>query len=201
MTYQKPKGTRDIFGLELERIEAINSIARRFFKNNGYEEIRIPTFEFAELFSRSIGETTDIVEKEMYTFEIDKRVYVLRPEGTASVLRAFIENKLSLPARFLYIGSMFRKERPQKGRYREFEQIGIELLGEPKPFYDAEVIDQAKRFLDVIGAREFYIEVNSIGCPKCRSVYKDILRNYLKPIINKICSDCQRRLEKNFLRV
>ena len=201
MTYQKPKGTRDIFGLELQRIEAVNNTARLFFEANGYEEIRTPTFEFAELFSRSIGEATDIVEKEMYTFEIDKRTYVLRPEGTASVLRAFIENKLSLPARFLYIGSMYRKERPQKGRYREFVQIGIELLGEAKPFYDAEIIDQAKRFLDIIGAKEFFIEINSIGCPKCRLVYKDKLRNYLQPEIDKICPDCRRRFERNFLRI
>jgi histidyl-tRNA synthetase len=201
MTYQKPKGTRDLFGFELERLETVNSIARKYFKKSGYQEIKIPTFEFATLFSRSIGETTDIVEKEMYSFEIDERVYVLRPEGTASVLRAFIENKLSLPARFLYIGSMFRKERPQKGRYREFEQIGIELLGESQPFYDAEIIEQAKRFLKNIGAEDFFIEINSIGCPKCRTAYKNILKNYLKPHMNTICNDCQRRFGKNFLRI
>jgi histidyl-tRNA synthetase len=201
MTYQKPKGTRDLFGHELERLETVNSIARHFFKKSGYHEIKIPTFEFATLFSRSIGETTDIVEKEMYTFEIDKRMYVMRPEGTASVLRAFIENKLSLPARFLYIGSMFRKERPQKGRYREFEQIGIELLGESQPFFDAEIIEQAKRFLEIINAQEFIIEINSIGCPKCRTAYKNILKSYLKPHMSTICIDCQRRFVKNFLRI
>ncbi|KPJ74190.1 hypothetical protein AMJ52_01530 [candidate division TA06 bacterium DG_78] len=174
--YQKPKGTRDLFGFELERLETVNSIARRFFKKSGYQELKIP-------------------------WVIDKRVYVLIPEGTASVWRAFIENKLSLPARFLYIGSMFRKERPQKGRYREFEQIGIELLGESQPFYDAEIIEQAKRFLEIIGAYDFFIEINSIGCPKCRSAYKNILKSYLKPHMNTICTDCQRRFGKNFLRI
>jgi len=201
MNYQRPKGTKDIFGMELQRFETVNGTARLFFRQNGYQEIRTPTFEFAELFSRSIGETTDIVEKEIYTFEVDKRVYVLRPEGTASVLRAFIENKLSLPARFLYVGSMYRKEKPQKGRYREFLQIGIELLGQGEPFYDAEVIDQGKRFLDLIGTKDVLIEINSIGCPECRSVYKDKLRYYLRPKINMICPDCQARFERNFLRI
>ncbi|MCK5258005.1 MAG: ATP phosphoribosyltransferase regulatory subunit, partial [Thermoplasmatales archaeon] len=149
MKYQKPKGTRDIFGRELQRTEAVCSTARLFFEQNGFEEIRTPTFEFAQLFDRSIGERTDIIEHEMYKFEINKKLYALRPEGTASVLRAFIENKLSLPARFFYIWSMYRREKPQKGRYREFLQIGIEILGEDKPFYDAEIIDQGKRFLNL----------------------------------------------------
>jgi len=201
MIYQKPKGTRDIFSKELKRIETINSAARFFFAYNGYQEIKTPIFEFAELFTRSIGESTDIVEKEMYTFEADKRLYVLRPEGTASVLRAFIENKLALPARFLYIGSMYRKEKPQKGRYREFLQIGIELLGEEGPFYDVETIDAAKRFLDLIMAKDYNIEINSIGCSKCRVKYKNELRDYLRPKINKICQDCQRRFDRNFLRI
>lgn len=201
MQYQKPKGTRDLFGRDLLRIEAVCYAARLFFEQNGYQEIRTPTFEFAQLFDRSIGENTDIVEHEMYKFEINKKLYTLRPEGTAPVLRAFIENKLSLPARFLYIWPMYRREKPQKGRYREFLQIGIELLGEDKPFYDAEIIDQGKRFLSLIGARDFFIEINSIGCPKCRTAYKDKLKNYLEPFFNKLCSNCQRRSERNFLRI
>lgn len=201
MKYQKPKGTRDIFGQELQRIEAVCSAARTFFERNGYEEIRTPTFEFAELFDRSIGERTDIVEHEMYKFEINKKLYALRPEGTASVLRAFIENKLSLPARFFYIWSMYRREKPQKGRYREFLQIGIEILGEEKPFYDAEIIDQGKRFLDLIGAKDFTIEINSIGCPKCRVIYKNKVKDYLEPNFNILCPNCQRRFERNFLRI
>ena len=201
MKYQKPKGTRDIFGRELQRTEAVCSTARLFFEQNGFEEIRTPTFEFAQLFDRSIGERTDIIEHEMYKFEINKKLYALRPEGTASVLRAFIENKLSLPARFFYIWSMYRREKPQKGRYREFLQIGIEILGEDKPFYDAEIIDQGKRFLNLIGAKDFTIEINSIGCPKCRAIYKNKLRDYLEPNFSNLCSNCQRRFERNFLRI
>ncbi|MEO0126255.1 MAG: histidine--tRNA ligase [candidate division WOR-3 bacterium] len=199
--YQKPKGTRDIYGQELERIELINQQARKFFKLNGFLEIKTPTFESVELFVRSIGEHTDIVEKEMYTFEHDEKLYVLRPEGTASVLRAVLENKINPPCRFLYIGQMFRKEKPQKGRYREFLQIGIELIGESAPFYDAECINLAKRFLNSIGATNFLIELNSIGCPACRQAYKRILNNFLQSKKDSLCADCQRRFEKNFLRI
>lgn len=201
MVYQKPKGTRDLFGSELKRIEAINAAARKFYTQHGYEEIKTPTFEFAQLFDRSIGEKTDIVEHEMYKFEINKKWYALRPEGTASVLRAVIENKLSLPARYLYIWHMYRRERPQKGRYREFLQIGIELLGEGEPFYDAEIIDLGNRFLHRVGARDFTIEINSIGCPKDRVLYRKKLKEYLQPTFNKLCPDCQRRFRSNFLRI
>ena len=199
--YQKPKGTRDLFGKELRRLVAMNAVARDFFGQNGYEEIRTPSFEFAALFDRSIGANTDIVEHEIYKFEVNKKLYALRPEGTASVLRALIENKLTLPARFLYICSMYRRERPQKGRYREFEQIGIELLGESKPYFDAEIIDQAKRYLDLIGARDYAIELNSIGCPDCRGKYRENLKEELKPNISRLCDDCRRRFERNFLRI
>jgi histidyl-tRNA synthetase len=199
--YQKPKGTRDLFGKELKRLEAMNAMARRFFGQHGYEEIRTPTFEFAALFDRSIGETTDIVEHEIYKFEMNKKQYALRPEGTASVLRAFIENKRPLPARFLYIYSMYRRERPQKGRYREFLQIGIELLGEKGPFYDAEIIEQGKRYLDLVGARDYFIELNSIGCPECRRAYREKLREYLQPHLSELCDDCRNRFERNFLRI
>jgi histidyl-tRNA synthetase len=199
--YQKPKGTRDLFGQELRRLEAMNASARDFFGRNGYEEMKTPSFEFAALFDRSIGATTDIVEHEIYKFEVNKKEYALRPEGTASVLRAFIENKITLPARFLYIGSMYRRERPQKGRYREFEQIGIELLGESKPFFDAEIIDQGKRYLDLIGARDYLIELNSIGCPDCRDRYREKLKDVLQPRLGDLCDDCRRRFEKNFLRI
>jgi len=201
MQFQRPKGTRDIFGLELKRIETVCRAARRFFGHSGYEEIRTPTFERAQLFDRSIGERTDIVEHEMYKFEVNKKLYALRPEGTAPVLRAFIENRLSLPARFFYIWPMYRREKPQKGRYREFLQIGIELLGEGEPFYDAEIIEQGKRFLYEIGARDFTIEINSIGCPKCRVLYKKKLGKYLEPYFRSLCANCQRRFEKNFLRI
>ena len=199
--YQKPKGTRDLLGRELQRLEAMNAAARRFFAQHGYEEIQTPSFEFAALFDRSIGATTDIVEHEIYKFEVNKKTYALRPEGTASVLRAFIENKLSLPARFLYLGSMYRRERPQKGRYREFRQIGIELLGEKGAFYDAEIIDLGKRYLDLVGASNYAIQLNSIGCPDCRTEYRKKLRAFLQPHLEVLCSDCRRRFERNFLRI
>lgn len=201
MAYQKPKGTRDIFGHELARIETVCQRARSFFDKHGYQEIRTPVFEYAELFVRSIGEHTDIVEKENYTFEISKRTYMLRPEGTASVLRAIIENKISLPQRFLYIEPMFRRERPQKGRYREFIQIGIEHIGEISPVFDAEMIEQGKQFLYSIGCKQFTIEVNSIGCPQCRAVYKKLLYNHLQSYSKQLCEDCIRRMERNFLRI
>jgi len=199
--YQKPKGTRDLFGRELQRLEAMNAVARAFFGQHGYEEIRTPTFEFAALFNRSIGETTDIVEHEIYKFEVKKKLYALRPEGTASVLRAFIENRMPLPARFLYIWSMYRRERPQRGRYREFLQIGIELLGEKGPFYDAEIIEQGKRYLELIGAKDYFIELNSIGCPDCRKNYRVKLAAYLKPYASEMCADCRKRFQRNFLRI
>lgn len=201
MRYQKPKGTRDIYGKELQRHEAVCHAARTYFEKNGYQEIKTPTFENADLFIRSIGEHTDIVAKENYTFEASKKAYMLRPEGTASVLRAIIENKIQLPCRFLYIGSMFRKERPQKGRFREFLQIGIELIGEGEAIYDAEMIEQGKRFLESIGASGFTIEINSIGCPKCRQEYKKLLNVYLGPKVDELCTNCRVRINKNFLRI
>ncbi len=201
MQYRRPRGTRDIFGKESKRLETLCHVARCFFEQHGYEEIKTPTFEIAQLFDRSIGERTDIVEHEMYKFKAGKYLYALRPEGTASVIRAFIENRLSLPARYLYIWPMYRRERPQKGRYREFLQIGIELLGEGKPYYDAEIIDQGKKFLQLVGARDFFIEINSIGCPECRRDYKDKLKVFLKPQFSKLCSKCKQRFEKNFLRI
>jgi len=201
MLYRRPRGTRDIFGEESKRIETVCHAARLFFEQHGFEEIKTPTFEIAQLFDRSIGETTDIVEHEMYKFKAGKYLYALRPEGTASVIRAFIENRASLPARYLYIWPMYRRERPQKGRYREFLQIGIELLGEGRPYYDAEIIDQGEKFLHLIGAKDFFIEINSIGCPECRSEYKNKLRAFLEPHFRKLCSKCKQRFERNFLRI
>jgi histidyl-tRNA synthetase len=201
MQYQKPKGTRDIFGRDLARHEKVCGEARDYFSKNGYEEIRTPTFENANLFVRSIGAHTDIVEKEDYTFEAGKKTFMLRPEGTAAVIRAIIENKIPLPCRLFYIEPMFRKERPQKGRYREHVQIGIEMIGEDGALYDAEIIEHGKKFLESMGAQDFFIEINSIGCPDCRKKYKELLKKYLKPKTGLLCSNCQVRLEKNFLRI
>jgi histidyl-tRNA synthetase len=182
-------------------MRAVCDAGRAFFKKQGYSEIITPTFEFADLFTRSIGEHTDIVEKETYTFAVGKKIYELRPEGTASVLRALIENKIPVPARFMYIEPMYRKEKPQKGRYREFLQIGVELIGEGEPLYDAEMIEQGKRFLDSVGAENVSIEINSIGCPACRAQYKEVLCAYLATHSTGLCDDCRRRLQRNFLRI
>lgn len=171
----------------------------------GYREIRTPIFESTELFTRSVGEETDIVQKEMYTFN-DKggRSLTLRPEGTAPTIRAFIENSMindGLPQRFYYIGPMFRYERPQAGRLRQFHQFGIELIGSAEPLADVEVIQLAKSFLDSLGLNSYKIYVNSIGCPKCRVQYKNALKEYYSEHYGEICEDCKKRFQSNIMRL
>lgn len=181
--------------------QVIRDVCKRF----GYSEIRVPIFEHTEVFQRGIGETTDIVEKEMYTF-VDKggRSITLRPEGTASVVRTYLEHKLSgrLPlAKLYYIGPMFRYERPQAGRYRQFHQFGVEVLGSSSPFVDAEVIDMAATLYTSLGLKDFEIRLNSIGCPKCRAVYQDVLRASLKDKLEGLCNNCRNRYERNPMRI
>jgi len=171
----------------------------------GYGEIRTPIFESTELFTRSVGEETDIVQKEMYTF-VDKggRSLTLRPEGTAPTIRAFIENSMindGLPQRFYYIGPMFRYERPQAGRLRQFHQFGVELIGSAEPSADAEIVQFAKSFLDLLGLTSYKIFVNSIGCPNCRVEYKNALRQYYSQHYDEICEDCKKRFQTNILRL
>ncbi len=201
---QRPKGTKDIFGKEAELWEYIENKAKEIFKLYGYKEIRTPIFEATELFERGVGEETDVVKKEMYTF-LDRsgRSITLRPENTAPVVRAIIENRLyeKPPLRFFYIGPMFRYDRPQKGRYRQFHQIGVEILGEDEPSTDAELIEMAFKFLKSLPVKDFNILINSIGCYKCRPNYFSILKNEVEKIKDILCEDCRAKLVRNPLRI
>ena len=178
---------------------------RDVFSRYGFRDIRVPIIEFTEVFTRSIGETTDIVEKEMYTF-MDKagRSITLRPEGTAPVVRSYVEKHLytePAPQKFYYTGPMFRYERPQKGRQRQFYQIGVEAFGVAEPKIDAEVLAMLVGFLEALGVKDYRLELNSIGCPKCRPVYKEALKAFFSPLIGSLCPDCKRRYEVNPLRI
>jgi histidyl-tRNA synthetase len=198
------KGFNDILPGEVEKWQHIEATARRVFELYGLSEIRIPILEKTELFSRSIGDATDIVEKEMYSFE-DKggNKVTMRPEGTASVMRAFIEHKLHAldpVARLYYMGPMFRYERPQKGRYRQFHQIGCELTGISAPMVDAQVLTMLSHFFRELGLTEPTLQINSLGCPDCRPVYREALKGFLLGRIELLCDDCKRRYETNPLR-
>lgn len=198
------KGFNDILPGEVERWQHIESTARRVFGLYGYSEIRIPILEKTELFCRSIGDTTDIVEKEMYSF-VDKgeNAVTMRPEGTASVMRAYIEHKLYAQdpvSKLYYIGPMFRYERPQKGRYRQFHQIGAEVTGVTDPKVDAQVLTMLCHFFAELGLTEPTLQINSLGCPECRPVYREALKNYLRERLDQLCDDCKRRYETNPLR-
>ena len=198
------KGFNDILPDESGRWQYIEQTARRVFALNGFGEIRVPVMEKTELFCRSIGDATDIVEKEMYTF-IDKgeNSVTLRPEGTAGVMRAFIEHKLYAQdpiAKLYYLGPMFRYERPQKGRYRQFHQIGAELTGVHDPLADAQVLNMLTSFFREIGLTEPTLQINSLGCHECRPAYRAALRGFLEERMGHLCEDCKRRFETNPLR-
>ncbi len=200
-----PRGTNDILPPESAKWNYIENKAKKIFNLYNYEEIRTPIFEYTELFQRGIGEVTDIVEKEMYTFE-DKsgRSITLRPEGTASVVRSFLENKIygqAQPTKYYYIGPMFRYERPQAGRYRQFNQLGVEVFGSKDPMIDAEVINVGMHFLESLGLKDLILYINSIGCPSCRPNYLKKLQNYLNDNKEELCDDCKNRIDKNPLRV
>jgi histidyl-tRNA synthetase len=198
------KGFNDILPGEVEKWQYIESTARKVFECYGFSEIRIPIMEKTELFARSIGDATDIVEKEMYSF-VDKgenRV-TLRPEGTASVMRAFIEHKLyalDAVSKLYYMGPMFRYERPQKGRYRQFHQIGAEVTGVNDPMVDAQVLSMLCHFFAELGLTEPRLEINSLGCPECRPAYRQALKDFLRSKLDLLCDDCKRRFENNPLR-
>ncbi len=202
---QRPRGTRDLFPPETRLWQAVEQAAREVFGAFGAEEIRTPMFEATELFVRSVGETTDIVHKEMYTFPDRKeRSLTLRPEGTAGVARAWIENRLgdrSQPLRLYYIGPMFRYERMQRGRYRQFSQIGLEVLGADTPLSDAELILAMHEFFRRLGFTDLIIHLNNLGDPDDRPRYQEALRAAFAPRRSELCSDCQRRLEENPLRI
>lgn len=198
------KGFNDILPDESGRWQYIEQTARRVFDLNGFGEIRVPVMEKTELFCRSIGDATDIVEKEMYTF-VDKgeNSVTLRPEGTAGVMRAFIEHKLYAQdpiAKLYYLGPMFRYERPQKGRYRQFHQIGAEITGVNDPLADAQVLNMLTSFFREIGLDEPALQINSLGCPECRPAYRAALCSFLEERIGHLCEDCKRRFATNPLR-
>jgi histidyl-tRNA synthetase len=202
---QKPTGTQDLLPGEVEKWQFVEGKARDLCRRFHYKEIRTPVFEQTELFVRGVGETTDIVEKEMYTFEDKgKRSMTLRPEGTAGVVRAYAENKLYGDpdiSKLYYIGPMFRYERPQAGRYRQFHQFGVEAFGSTDPGLDAEVIALGYSIYKEIGLRDVTVEINSVGTPEIRTLYRGKLQEYLKPMLGELCKDCQSRYDRNPMRV
>jgi histidyl-tRNA synthetase len=199
------KGINDILPNAVGKWQLVESVARRVFSNFGYQEIRIPILEKTELFARSIGESTDIVEKEMYTFpDRNGQLLTLRPEATASVVRAFIQHRLHLQPtmrKFYTFGPMFRHERPQKGRYRQFHQINVEVFAIDDPMVDAEVIYMLLVFLQELRIPDITLHLNSMGCPDCRQPFRESLTSYLDSVSAKLCSDCQRRKSTNPLRI
>ena len=205
MKFRIPRGTQDLLPGEVEKWQYVEEKAKELCRRYHFSEVRTPVFEQTSLFQRGVGETTDIVEKEMYTFE-DRggRSLTLRPEGTASVVRSFVENKLyadTPPTKLYYIGPMFRYERPQAGRQRQFHQFGVEVFGTEEPDVDAEIIDLGYRFYRATGLADVKVELNSVGCPRCRPVHREALVEYLTPHKEELCKDCQSRLERNPMRI
>lgn len=205
MKFNAPRGTNDILPPETLKWQYIEKKTHEIFSNYNYQEIRTPIFEYTELFQRGIGEVTDIVEKEMYTFE-DKggRSITLRPEGTASVIRSFLENKIygqAQPTKYYYIGPMFRYERPQSGRFRQFHQLGVEAIASNDPALDAEIISLGMRLLQDFGLNDLELHLNSVGCGECRPTYVDKLKGFLNKNKEQLCDNCKSRIDRNPLRV
>ncbi len=203
--YQKIKGTQDLFGKEIIKMRYIEDKMKNLIENAGFFEFRTPIFEYTEVFSRSVGEESDIVSKEMYTF-LDKgnRSITLRPEGTAPLVRSYVENKMyanSNLKKFYYYGPMFRYERPQAGRYREFNQFGIEAIGINSPLLDSEIIASAYNIINDLNIKNVVLKINSIGDFASRETYKIALKNYFSPHLQSLCDDCKRRYLKNTLRI
>ena len=207
MKLQKPKGTQDILPVDSAKWQYVENVARETFKKYNYGEIRTPMFEHYEVISRSVGDTTDIVTKEMYDFH-DKgdRHITLRPEGTAPVVRSYVENKLfapevQKPVKVYYIGSMFRYERPQAGRLREFHQLGVECFGSKNPATDVETIAMTYQLFNTLGIKDVTLHLNSLGNTESRLAYRQALIDYLTPMRESLSKDSQRRLDENPLRV
>ena len=205
LIFKKPRGTQDILPQNTFKWRYVEQTLLNTALKYGFKEIRIPTFEHTDLFCRSVGDTSDIVEKEMYTFE-DKssRLITLRPEGTAGTIRAVLENSLlnqGLPQKLMYILSCFRYEKPDANRLREFHQFGVELLGSSSPQADFEVISMAIEMFKNVGIENISLNINSIGCPTCRKEYKQSLINYMTSHKNNLCDVCKDRLLKNPMRI
>ena len=200
-----PKGTKDVLPAQSYKWQFVEDCAKKVARAFNISEVRTPVFEHTELFARGVGDTTDIVNKEMYTF-LDKggRSITLKPEGTAGVARMFIENGLAsspLPMKSYYITPCYRYERPQAGRLREFHQFGVEVYGSPSPAADAEVISAASAFLKELGISDVELQINSIGCKSCRAEYNKALKDYFRPHLGEMCATCNERFDKNPLRM
>ena len=204
MSIKAPKGTKDILPDEIQNWQNIEKIAEEVFTKANFREIRTPIFEDTDLFERGVGDTTDIVNKEMYTFIKSDRSLTLRPENTAGVVRAYLEHNFyreSPPVKLWYKGPMFRYERPQAGRQRQFHQIGVEMFGVQDASADAECILLATEFLKGLGLNDLTVEINSLGCNDCRKEYKEQLKKAIAPFLDQLCDDCRNRYEKNPLRI
>lgn len=202
---QKPKGTKDILPSEIYKWQYIESKVKNIFENYGFKEIRVPVFENTELFQRGVGDTTDVVQKEMYTFD-DKggRSITLRPEGTAGVVRSYIENgmaSLPSPVKLWYNMAMYRYENVQKGRLREFHQIGAEMFSTSSYLADVEIITMASKIFKVLNIPNVKLTINSIGCPTCRKKYQEALKEFIRPNLDMYCDTCKTRFEKNPMRI
>jgi histidyl-tRNA synthetase len=204
LNIKRPNGTEDVLPQNVHKWHTVEKIARDVAESFGFKEIRIPTFENTDLFLRSVGETTDVVQKEMYSVIAKETKFTLRPEGTAGTIRAMLQNGLmneAMPQRVFYILSCFRHERPQAGRLREFHQFGLEMAGSQSPSADAEVISLAKTLLDRLGLKNIELYINSIGCPECRSKYHKALKEFFEAKKSELCDTCLSRLEKNPMRI
>lgn len=205
MLTQAPRGTKDILPARIGQWIYVEGKIREICARYGFSEIRTPIFEHTELFQRGIGDTTDVVEKEMYTFtDRGGRSLTLRPENTASAVRAYLENKLYADnpvTKLFYIGSMFRFDRPQKGRFREFHQFGVEVLGEKSPLVDAEIIILAVRFLESLGLNDLVLKLNSVGDAQCRTRYRQQLQDFFRDKLADLCEDCRSRFDRNPMRL
>ncbi|MBM7649000.1 histidyl-tRNA synthetase [Bacillus ectoiniformans] len=206
MSVKIPRGTQDILPGTVEKWQYVEAIAKKVCQNYQYQEIRTPIFEHTELFQRSVGDTTDIVQKEMYTFnDRGERSLTLRPEGTAAVVRSFVENKMfgqpNQPVKLFYNGPMFRYERPQSGRFRQFVQFGVEAIGSEDPAIDAEVLALVMDIYQEAGLKQIELVVNSLGDAESRTAHREALVNHFEPRIGEFCQDCQSRLKKNPLRI
>lgn len=202
--FNKPVGTKDILPEEAYRWQYIEQISRNIFSVYNYQEIRTPLIEEAKLFNRTLGVATEIVQKQMFLFKKENDIYALRPEATASIARAYIENNLDKTAGFTklyYIGAMFRLERPQKGRQRQFHHLGCEAIGSTDPVIDVELISLAARLLEGLSISGYKININSLGCAKDKEELTVILHNGLKDKVNKLCKDCKTRFKRNTLRI
>lgn len=204
LTIKRPNGTEDVTPKNINKWHTIEDVVKETAFTYGFKEIRIPTFENTDLFQRSVGETTDVVQKEMYSVIAKETKFTLRPEGTAGTIRSMMQNGLlneAMPQKVFYILSCFRHERPQAGRLREFHQFGVEMAGSALPSADADVISMAYDIINNLGLKNIQLKINSIGCPKCRAEYHKALKAYFEDKKDQLCETCQSRLEKNPMRI